>query len=107
MTNRKQQLIDDVSFIFTECVRVNEALQAPGGLKNLPKSDWMFELPHPSGKGKMMCGRAAAQRLEELARSAIRRSGLSRQVDLLAVRRMLGDILVRKFLKEKRGIEIS
>ncbi|MEA1015337.1 HEPN domain-containing protein [Sphingosinicella sp. LY1275] len=107
MTNRKQQLIDDVGFIFTECVRVNEALQAPGGLKNLPKSDWMFELPHPSGTGKMICGRAAAQRLEELARSAIRRSGLSRQVDVLAVRRVLGDILVRKFLKEKRGIEIS
>lgn len=107
MTNRKQQLIDDVGFIFTECARLNEALRAPGGLKSLPKSDWMFELPHPSGKGKMICGRAAAQRLEELARNAIHRRGLSRQVDVLAVRRELGDILVRKFVKEKREIEIS
>lgn len=54
----------------------------------------------------MPCSRAGFDRLEALARTALFRASLERRVSLSSARKILAEILVRKFIREKRPIEI-
>lgn len=109
MANRKDGLLADVSFIFEECARLNQLVKE-GKFASLPREDAFCELPHPTHNwpnGKMLCSRAGFDRLESLARIALRRARLERRVSLSSARKVLAEILVRKFVRENRPIEIS
>lgn len=75
--------------------------------KYLPAGEALFDLPHPSGRGKMLCGRAAAERVEALATEAGRRTGISRRVEYQTLINVTKDLLVQRFLKEKRDLSRS
>ncbi len=91
--------VEDVTFIIDEVRRLGAA---PSG--SLSENDAWFSLPHPGGVGSMLCGRAAGRRLEDLAEEAGRRARLSRRVELETLRKILADILVERFFKEKRPV---
>lgn len=96
-------LADDIEFIFEECQRI--AKMGRHALKTLPKNDVFFDLPHPSGKGKMLCGRAAAQRIKNLTDEIARRNGLSRRASHQTLRKPTEELLVQRFLKEGRELD--
>jgi hypothetical protein len=101
-TNRRhQRLIDDVRFIFAEVRRLNGL-----DLKDIPQDDVWFDLPSPSGAGGVViCGRAAARRLEGLAEEAGQRAGLSRRVSLRSLREPLAELIVQRFAREGRPLD--
>ncbi len=100
--NRQQQrLIDDVRFIFAEVRRLDGL-----GFKAIPEDDVWFDIPHPTAApGVAICGRAAAARLEGLAREAGRRAGLSRRVSLQSLRQPLAELIVQRFARERRPLD--
>jgi hypothetical protein len=109
MANSKDQLVTDVSFIFEECARLNQMVQ-DGKFRDIPREDAFCDLPHPTHnwpKGKMLCSRAGFNRLEALVRIALQRARLENRISLEPARSILGEILVRKFVREQRPIEIK
>lgn len=105
IANRNQQRVDDVGFILSECARI--LAMGVNVFKLLPKDEMFFSLPHPRGQGMMLCGRAAAQRLDALAEDARHAAGLSRRVELDAVRKPLAELIVARFIREKRPLDIA
>jgi|TARA_R100000501_G_scaffold5804_1_gene12858 uncharacterized protein YneF (UPF0154 family) len=101
-----QSLIEDVSFIFEECARLNDMVKL-GRFKEIPREDAFCYLPHPSQSwphGKMMCSRAGFTRLEGITRVALQRADLQKRVSIKPARKAMAEILVRKFLREGRPI---
>lgn len=108
MANRKDEFLADVSFIFEECARLNQMVKT-GKFSSLPHEDAFCDLPHPTynwPNGKMLCSRAGYDRLGSLTRTALARANLERRVSLSSARKVLAEILVRKFLREKRPVDI-
>lgn len=109
--NAKQKLVDDVHFIFSEAIRYLELQNrwfetkaAPGELKE----GFLFEISYPGDeRRKLPLGRSAMNRLEELAIVAARRAGIDQQVDVLTIRKPLGEALIRKFILEDREIDVT
>ncbi|MGV8996032.1 MAG: hypothetical protein ACOH12_03690 [Parvibaculaceae bacterium] len=91
---------EDIVFISTECKRIRD--MGVDVLKLLPKDELLLHLPHPSGQGEMLCGKAAATRVYKLAEEAGRRSGLSRRVTRQTLRKLTGNSLVQRFIVEQR-----
>jgi hypothetical protein len=105
MDQKEDQIADDIVFIFDECKRILD--MGRDVFKHLPADEALFDLPHPSGQGKMLCGRAAAVRIEALATEAGRRTGISRRVEYQTLIKATKDLLVQRFLKEKRDLSRS
>jgi hypothetical protein len=109
LANSKDQLADDVAFIFAECARLNEMVNG-GRIREIPREDAWCDIPHPSHQwpnGKMMCSRAGFDRLDRLTKLALRRANIDRLVSTEPARKALAEILVRKFVREERPIEIK
>lgn len=101
--NNHEVSIDDVNFILDECVRL--ATLSSTGIKNIPPMESLWTLPHPSGSGSMICGRAAKKRLADLSLEALRRSGLERQITVSTISKPLESLFVRWFIKDRRLVE--
>ena len=107
MANSKDQLVNDVSFIFEECARQIRMVEE-GRFRDIPREDAFCDLPHPTHNwptGKMLCSRAGFDRLETLTVKALKQAELENRVSLQPARSVMGEILVRKFVREKRAIE--
>jgi hypothetical protein len=105
----KEQLIEDVAFIFEECARLFKMVE-DGRFAEMPREDAFCDLPHPSHNwpnGKMLCSRAGFVKLEAIARLAIVQAGIQRLIAIEPARKVMAEILVRKFVREKRPIEIK
>jgi hypothetical protein len=106
----KEQLVDDVEFIFAEAVRFKQMTEQWLETKQFPaelKEAWFWEIDHGDGKPHLTIGRNAMRRLERLAEFAAHREGIDRQVDLLTVRKPLARSLVRRFIAEGRELTVS
>ena len=102
MNPQGDPLADDIAYIFDECKRIMDMGREV--FKLLPKDDVFFDLPNPSGRGRMLCGRAAALRVAKLADEAGRRAGISRRVVQRTLRRPTEDLLVQRFVLEERDL---
>ncbi len=99
-----EDCVADVAFILSECVRFREDMNRLGAsawLKTLPKEDALSFLPDPFGKGSMICGRAALQRLQILANIAIRNSDAAGTLSPKRVDEALRRIVVQHFFRDK------
>lgn len=108
--NRNAGWVTDIEFVFAECVRIQNAISdavknKPASLKDLPKEDMWGDLPGPDGRGPLMCGRAANQRLWRLAEQAVKYSDALGTIEIEPVHKALGKILVQRFLTEGRDID--
>jgi hypothetical protein len=102
----KQHLVADVNFIFNECSRLQQLLV--DDFRSVPEDEIWADLPAPHGQGsRMLCGRAAFERLGTLASDAARRAGLHRRVRLDTVREPLAELLVQRFVRERRPVTIQ
>lgn len=104
MSHSKEALVAHVRFVFEECLRLQNAILKEG-LKDLPQHDMLFSLPHPSGTGTMLCGRAAARKITELAEEAAKRGNLSNRIELNTLRKEVSALLVTRFMNEHRSID--
>lgn len=96
------EVAEDVLFIFEECKRIRD--MGNEVFRLLPTNEALFDLPHPSGSGSMLCGREAALRIEKLAQEAGRRSGISRRVEFERLIRITKELLVQRFFVERREL---
>jgi hypothetical protein len=98
----KAEIEESIHFVFGECVRFAKMTIAE--LQQRPRADLFCDLPHPSGRGKMNCGRAAEIRLRDITLETLALNKLSGRVSYSTMRQLLGDALVRRFPVEKREI---
>jgi hypothetical protein len=108
--NRNAEWVADIEFVFAECLRIRNAVSDavknnPASLKDLPREDMWGDLPGPDGKGPLMCGRAANQRLWRLAEQAVKYSDAVGTIEIAPVHKALGRILVERFVTESRDID--
>lgn len=100
----KKQLIEDIKFIFAECERLWDQIQSQG-LLSISKEDSFCEIPHPSNNSaKMLCGRAASERLIQLSSNIAKQHGLEKKIKPEKFREIFSRIMVNRFLREKRSI---
>ncbi|MNQ75403.1 hypothetical protein D3C85_901990 [compost metagenome] len=104
MSYSKEALVKDARFVVSECARI-QVLINRGDLKSIGRLDHMASLPHPGGRGEMVCGAAAAAIITSFAKEAAERGGLSKRVSLANVRKELATLFVLRFFKEEREIE--
>lgn len=111
MANAKLKLEDDVLFIFEEIARFRALEKEWLKTKNPPpelSEGYLWSLPHPTDRHvKYPLGRAGMARLEQLARLAADRAGIGNQVDVLTIRIPLAKSLIRRFVMERRDIDVS
>ena len=100
----KDDLVDGVNFIFTECHRLQEFMAED--IKSIGNDDAFCMLPHPGGRGHMICGRNAYRELQKMAAYASQRAGMQQRVALDKVTNVLGDVLVARFLGQRLPIDI-
>lgn len=100
---QRPRFAEDIAFIFSECNRIMG--MGRDVFKNLPKEDVFFDLPHPSGGGRMLCGREAYKRIEMLAKEVGHRANLARRVTHETLRNPTKKLLVRRFVTEKRELD--
>ncbi len=103
MTAKADKYVEDVLFILEECARLQRVAMA-GEFHQIAQKDAWFSLPHPSGQGLILCGHAAEERLEALSEAAGRRAGLLHRVQLQTLRKPLGELLIQRFVRERREI---
>src|SRR5215213_629744 len=103
--NKKEQIVEDVHFIFTECIRLAEL--PINEIMALPPIEHFSEIPHPSGKGKMLCGSAAHKKVYELTERAIKHAKLINRVKYQNYVDDFAKLLITKFVKEKADIDIK
>lgn len=97
--------MDDIDFIFKEADRIMTGVRQ--GLHPISEQDMFYDLPHPSGRGHLICGYEAGTRIDALAEEALRRQKMNNRIRLETSRRAMKDVLVRYFLQEKREITVS
>jgi hypothetical protein len=105
--NKKAAWVQDLSFVFEECARVHELVSntPPGEFKNLPRTDVGGDLPHPSGRGNMVCSVAGVRRVRHLAEQALLSSDAGGTLEQERVCRAFRTIIVDRFLKEEMQID--
>jgi hypothetical protein len=71
--NKQGVWVEDLNFILEECARVRKLISntPPGEFKNLPRTDVGGDLPHPFGRGNMVCSMAGVGRVRHLAEQAL------------------------------------
>lgn len=100
----KKQLIEDVKFIFAECDRLWDQIQKQG-LRSISKEDSFCDMPHPgNNSAKMLCGRAAYERLNIISRNIAKQHGLEKRMKPEKFREIFSRTMVNRFLREKRPI---
>jgi hypothetical protein len=104
--NPKQAWVADIKFLLSECVRLRELTQRVKPW-NLSKADVLGTLPSPTGIGNILCGAEALYRLHGLATVALKQSGASGTVEPEKVFRALKQIVVQRFIKERRPLDIA
>ena len=75
MSYSKEGLVNDAKFVVSECARI-QILVNQGDLKSIGRLDHMASLPHPGGRGEMLCGAAAAAIITGFAKEAADRGGI-------------------------------
>ncbi|MGI9574201.1 hypothetical protein ACRYJU_08930 [Alloalcanivorax xenomutans] len=105
MPNKKEMWVEDVRFIFDECARLMSIAET--NFKKIPRKDAFCTLPHPNGGGDMICGFDAYERVSDLAEEAARRGGLTNKIESLTIRRPLEELLVQRFLRERRPLNVT
>lgn len=105
----KNEIVEIVEFVLSECRRMQSQLLS--GDKVVPNSpeamEFFYRIPHPTTAWSfMVCGRAADDQLNILARRALEHAGIKYQLTTKSVRDELAEIIVRKFLRELRPIDI-
>jgi len=95
--------VNDVEFILSECVRFSKMDSAD--LQNIPAFEALSFLPHPSGRGIMICGVSAYQRIGDIADLAISRSLYTGRIHRQSVIEKLKQVIVQRFLCELRELE--
>lgn len=96
-------MVDDVLFIFSESSRLMR--MAMDNFASIPREDDFHWLPHPEGRGQIICGAAAAKKIDLLAQKAAGQAGLTNRIELETIRRPLAKILVQRFQKERRLVD--
>jgi hypothetical protein len=99
----KDEIRDGISFVFDECLRF--AQMSIAELRQRPKVDFFCDLPHPSGRGQMNCGREAESRLRDITHEILALNKLSARVSYQTMRKLLGEVIVQRFLVEKRELD--
>ncbi|WP_144435411.1 HEPN domain-containing protein [Roseovarius atlanticus] len=103
MSNLKETIAEDIFFIFDEVFRFKKmGRDAFAGLDQL---EAFCDLPHPSGHGRMLCGLAAYEKVTFIARLAGERNALSGNVTIETLRKLTEELLVQRFLVERRPID--
>jgi predicted nuclease of predicted toxin-antitoxin system len=100
---KKQTPVDAVEFIFAECARFMQFL--PNDFRSIPRDDLLHTIPDPRGRGShLICGKVAAQKLEELAERATAQGNLSGKIDKNTIVEPLRYLLVKRFLQERKDV---
>jgi hypothetical protein len=73
-------------------------------IQGLSREDLIPSLPHPSGDGVLLCGRAAAERIELLAKRYLAKHLLSSRISPNEVVERFGDEFSRRFIGECREV---
>ena len=76
-------------------------------LRERPREDLLATIPHPSGRGSLLCGRRANSKIWALARDALVESEWKDRMEAPVVQRQLREGLLRKFLKEGLPIDLK
>lgn len=97
--------VEDLDFVFSEIVRISELRRTDK--TKLPTNDYFASLPHPSGKGEMLCGTAALVRLRAVAQRAISSSKFAGRIESDEVYRTLKKEITRRFFVEQRPLNDS
>jgi hypothetical protein len=97
--------VDDIRFVLSEVGRI--AKMDPREVLKLPFEESLAMLPHPSGRGKMVCGAAAYRRLQNLADRALARSLYAGRIEATAVFKQLSSLIVQRFVCEGRELDES
>jgi hypothetical protein len=99
MTTNKE----DTLFIINEVKRF--AGLSIHDIQGFSREDLIPSLPHPSGNGVLLCGRAAAERIELLAKRYLARHSLSSRISPNEVVARFGDEFSRRFIGECREVK--
>jgi hypothetical protein len=95
--------IEDTLFVINEVKRF--AVLNIHDIQGLSREDLLPSLPHPSGNGVLLCGRAAAERIELLAKRYLARHPLSSRISPNEVVERFGDEFSRRFSGECREVK--
>jgi hypothetical protein len=76
-------------------------------LREKPKEDTLATIPHPNGRGALLCGGRANSKIWALARDALVESEWKDRMEAAAVQRQLREGFVRKFLKDGLPIDLK
>jgi hypothetical protein len=90
---------DDFEFVFSAIARLDSV-----EVLKRPFPECLAMLPHPSGRGSMLCGMDAYQRLRDMTERALAQSVYTGKLETEAVFRELKKITVQRFVKEAREL---
>lgn len=94
--------LQDLEFVLGEIVNRQRDF-AEGGKPEV--RDAFCTIPHPSGRGSLIVGRAGFEAMDRLAEVAARAAGMQKRVKLTDVRTNIGKLISERFLGE--GQELS
>jgi hypothetical protein len=105
--SRKAAQVADVQFVLAESARVHKLMAdtPPAEWQNIPRDELIGSLPHPSGKGDMLCSGLGERRVWALAEQALKQSNAVGTLETERVHQVLKPILVDRFIKELRPID--
>src|SRR5437899_2145201 len=98
MTTNKE----DTLFVINEVKRF--AGLSIHDIQGLSREDLIPSLPHPSGAGVLLCGRAAAEKIELLAKRYLAKHSLSSRISPNEVVDKFGNEFSRRFIGECREV---
>lgn len=104
-----RKVLRDLEFVCRQLIRF--ARMSPKQLmKHMAKrkTDALAMIPHPSGRGQMICGREASQRLSSVATLVSEYApDLTNRIDPEIARTKVVDAFVRIVLTEKQGLDFA
>lgn len=103
---KKRAMLDDIAFVFSECARIANMVETDG-IRSISRDDASFTLPHPRGDAQMYCGRAAHTKVAALVEEVARAGNLHGRVKTETLHEEVAQLLVSRFLKEARPLEIK
>jgi hypothetical protein len=103
---KKGEAAADIHFVLTEAARIQEQIDADPRkwLKTAPRDDIFVSLKMPDGKGDLFCGADAYRRLRGLSDRTLQASDAARTVESDKVFTALREIVLQRFVVEKRPI---
>lgn len=98
MSGRLQNPLESVTFVLAEMTRHEEMLSR--GEYKVSKDDLFCNIPHPSGRGLLPIGRAAYDKIGQLAAESARRGNITRRADPRTLRSEITARLVQMFVRD-------